>query len=157
MNGNGDGVVNRHRDAFSFFLSFSLSPGLRGRRVRHGGVAWRAVRDRCVWPSLSFSLPSLPTPRLVSSLLFSHGRPLLLRTLLLSPVFVYAPQRTAPRAREQQVWYALNVVQEDRGTARTMDLGRLAARRLADGAPFAQRRCSSIARTFTRVHVHTCG
>lgn len=120
----------------------------------------RAWPVRVAFPFFPASFPS----RLFSSLLArpasasSHPPPLSIS--LTRPVSPSATNCVARPRATSTAPYALNVAQEDDGAARTMDLGRLAARRLADGAPFAQRRCSSIARTFTRVArtwvVRTC-
>lgn len=119
---------------FSLFLARSLTRLAWSVRVRHGGVAWRAVRGRwrVAFPFLSRFLPFSPrlvSSLLVSSLLFSRDRPLasshrLLLSFFPSPARVRLPSaprdelRRAPVSNKYGLPYALNVAQEADGAAR---------------------------------------
>lgn len=124
-----------------------------------------------LWRGLPFLSRFLPFSRfvstrpvsslLVSSLLFSSRAtdrcsfvPSFSLSLSLSRLCLCSAMNCAARAREQQVRYALNVAQEDRGVARTMDLGRLATRRL----PIGQWRAfCATAMVLCRTHkLHAC-
>lgn len=152
-------VVNR--DTFSLSLSLSHPAFVVRAYDTEVSRGEPCVAGACGLPFL-FPLPSLLfSSLLVSSRLFSSPRatgqcffaPSPPHSLTLPPLS--ATNCVARPRATSTVPYALNVAQEDHGAARTMDLGRLAARWLADGAPFAQRRCSSIVRTFTHA-VYTC-